>query len=61
MILLKVDDKTFGKSKITYDVVDKENGQVIISGKCMDFTIVSDKYYELKEQYGSSNVKLVLK
>jgi hypothetical protein len=61
MILLKVDDRKFGKNNIEYSIVNKETDQLIISGVFDEFGQASDKYYELKDEYGSSNVKMVLK
>ncbi|MFJ7754249.1 hypothetical protein ACQKGI_17710 [Peribacillus muralis] len=61
VILLKVDDRKFGKRNIKYSVVDKETNELIISGIFEEFGQASDKYYELKDEYGSSNVKMVLK
>ncbi|AZV61493.1 hypothetical protein ACPOM7_14485 [Peribacillus castrilensis] len=61
MILLKVDDRKFGKSNIKYSVVDKETNELIISGVFKEFGQASDKYYELKDEYGPSNVKMILK
>ncbi|MBK5444674.1 MULTISPECIES: hypothetical protein [unclassified Peribacillus] len=61
MILLKVDDRKFGKSNIKYSIVDKETNELIISGVFEEFGQASDKYYELKDEYGSSNVKMILK
>lgn len=36
MILLKVDDRKFGKSNIKYSIVDKETNELIISGVFKD-------------------------
>ena len=61
MILLKVDDRKFGKSNIQYSIVAKETDELMNSGMFEEFGQASDKYYELKDEYGSSNVKMVLK
>lgn len=62
MILLKVDDRNHRrrKTKIKYRIVDEETKALINSGEFEQFGEASDKYYELKDEYGSANVKMVL-
>ena len=61
MILFRVDDRKFGKHNIEYSIVSRENDELIHSGVSDDFGKVCDKYYQLKEEFGSSNVKMILK
>ena len=61
MILFRVDDRKFGKYNIEYSIIFRENDRLNYSGVFNDFGKVCDKYYELKDEFGSSNVKMILK
>ncbi|AZV43655.1 hypothetical protein BAOM_3046 [Peribacillus asahii] len=60
MILIKVDNRK-AKYGVYYNVVNEETNETIYKGRCSKFSYVSDLYYDLKDKYGSKNVRMILK
>ena len=60
MILVKVDNRK-AKYGVYYAVVNEEANETMYKGKCREFSHVSDLYYDLKDKYGSKNVRMILK
>lgn len=59
MIILKVNDKKFGKNFIDYTVVNKDSNEILENGKCGNFNIISSLFFKLRERYGNDNVKML--
>lgn len=61
MIILKVDDRTYGRNNIQFSVIELETNAILSSGQCDDFSVVTTKYYDLKDKHGTKNVRMVLR
>lgn len=55
MILVKVKKK---KSEVSYSIVDMAN-EVIDEGTCSNIAYITDRYYDMKDEYGAENVKMI--
>ena len=61
MIIFKVDDRTYGRKNIHFSVIELETNVILSSGQCDDFSIVTTKYYNLKDEHGTKNVRMFLR
>ena len=55
MILVKVKKK---RKVILYSIVNNSN-ELIDEGCCEDLSLITDKYYDIKDKYGSENVRMI--
>ena len=58
-VIMSVEDKKFGKPWITYKAMLTETKEVIVEGKCKDFSTTRSTYKELIDTYGENNVLLL--
>lgn len=55
LILVKVKKK---RKVILYSIVNNSN-ELIDEGCCENLSLITDKYYDIKDKYGSKNVRMI--
>lgn len=55
LILVKVKKK---RKVILYSIVNNSN-ELIDEGCCENLSLITDKYYDIKDKYGSENVRMI--
>ena len=58
-VVLRIEDKRFGKPWITYKAVLTKTNEVLREGKCKDFVTTRAVYKELIDMYGDNRVLLL--